>query len=211
MANVLITGGTGFMGQRLIARLLERGHTVKAIARQASLKRLPPGCAALPGDPLDATTYRHHVTNCDTWVHLVGETKPAPWKEAQFRAVDLKGVQELAKVLPGSPVKHIVYVSVAQPAPTMKAYIAIRQECERIINASGVPATFLRPWYVLGPGRRWPLMLMPFYKLAEALGSDGAKRLGLVTLEQMLDALVWSVEHPGNRILDVPAIRDRRP
>jgi len=45
----------------------------------------------------------------------------------------------------------------------MKAYIAVREECEEIIQESGLNATILRPWYVLGPGHRWPYMLLPMY------------------------------------------------
>jgi uncharacterized protein YbjT (DUF2867 family) len=53
--------------------------------------------------------------------------------------------------------QHFVYVSVAHPAPAMKAYIEVRSRCEEIIRASGLNTTILRPWYVLGPGHYWPL------------------------------------------------------
>jgi hypothetical protein len=74
-----------------------------------------------------------------------------------------------------------------------------------------MPATFVRPWYVLGPGHWWPYALMPFYWVAELLPPtrESARRLGLITISQMLTALVWAIENPsdGVRILDVPAIR----
>lgn len=107
--------------------------------------------------------------------------------------------------------KHFVYLSVAQPAPLMHAYLAARAEGETLLRASGIPCTILRPWYVLGPGHRWPLALLPFYWLAEQLPAtrETAQRLGLVSIEQMLSALVAAVENPPpeRRILDVPAIR----
>jgi hypothetical protein len=73
----------------------------------------------------------------------------------------------------------------------------------------------LRPWYVLGPGHWWPVVLLPLYALAALLPASraGAKRLGLVTLTQMVRALVAAVERPPNTgmtILDVPAIRRAR-
>jgi len=71
---------------------------------------------------------------------------------------------------------------------------------------------FFGPWYVLGPGHRWPYLLLPIDKLAERVPQtrDGAQRLGLVTLEQMLNALTFAVENPvqGTRILGVPEIRN---
>jgi uncharacterized protein YbjT (DUF2867 family) len=93
----------------------------------------------------------------------------------------------------------------------MQEYQAVRAVCEMLIADAKLNATILRPWYVLGPGHRWPHVLTPFYKLAETLPSmrDGALRLGMVTREQMTTALVWSVENPasGIRYLDVQSIR----
>ena len=69
----------------------------------------------------------------------------------------------------------------------------------------------MRPWYVVGPGPRWPLLLQPAYWLAERVPATRADalRLGLVTIAQMLEALVYTVEQPaiGERVLDVPALR----
>jgi len=93
----------------------------------------------------------------------------------------------------------------------MHAYIAARSVCEAELEASGLNATILRPWYVLGPGHRWPYALIPFYWLAERIPStrEGARRLGLVTVEQMLHALADAVENPANgvKVIEVPAIR----
>jgi len=111
----------------------------------------------------------------------------------------------------GAGVGHFVYVSVAHPAPMMKTYIEVRSQCEAMIGESGMRATILRPWYVLGPGHRWPYFLIPIYKLMELLPStrEGATRLGLVTLAQMVRALVEAVETPshGVRVVEVPEIR----
>jgi uncharacterized protein YbjT (DUF2867 family) len=108
-------------------------------------------------------------------------------------------------------IRHFVYLSVAHPAPMMHAYIAVRSQCEAAIESAGINATILRPWYVLGPGHRWPYLLVPIYKLAELLPPtrDGALRLGLVTLEQMTSALTVAVENPvvGRRVVTVPEIR----
>jgi uncharacterized protein YbjT (DUF2867 family) len=75
-----------------------------------------------------------------------------------------------------------------------------------------VRSTILRPWYVLGPGHRWPVLLTPLYALASMIPGlrEGARRLGLVTQEQMVRALVRAVERPapkGMTVLDVPMIR----
>jgi uncharacterized protein YbjT (DUF2867 family) len=105
-------------------------------------------------------------------------------------------------------------VSVAQPAPVMRAYVAARAQAEAALRASGLNATILRPWYVLGPGPWWPYALLPGYWLARALPPtrELAHRLGLVTVGQMVAALVQAVDNPasGVRIVDVPGIRAAR-
>jgi uncharacterized protein YbjT (DUF2867 family) len=106
----------------------------------------------------------------------------------------------------------LVYVSVAHPAPVMKAYIAVRTQVEQAIRDAGLNATILRPWYVLGPGHWWPYLVLPVYKLLELVPAtrDGAQRLGLVTLGEMVGALVRAVEEPaqGVRVVEVPEIRN---
>jgi len=87
----------------------------------------------------------------------------------------------------------------------------VREECEQIIRNSGLNATILRPWYVLGPGHRWPYVLLPMYWIMKRIPStrESALRLGPVTRSQMLNTLVAAVENPlqGIRILEVPSIR----
>lgn len=209
--RVFVTGGTGYLGQRVIPALLAQGHEVRALVRPGSERRLPAGCAAVPGNALDAASFLGEVAPADTLVHMVGVSHPAPWKEQQFREVDLASVQASVTAAQEAGIRHVVYLSVAQPAPVMRSYVAIRAECEARIRAAGLPATFVRPWYVLGPGHRWPLALVPIYALAERLPAtrDGARRLGLVKLRQMIATLVWAVEHPPEetRILGVEEIR----
>ena len=211
MPTVFVTGGTGFMGRNLCTQLLRRGYEVRALVRPGSEHKLPHGCKVIHGDALDKASYASQVPPAETFVQLVGVTHPNPAKKDEFRAVDLGSARAAIEAAREAGVAHLVYVSVAQPAPVMKFYIEVRAEVERMIRESGLNATILRPWYVLGPGRRWPVILKPIYWLMERIPAtrESARRLGLVTIEQMVAALVRSVEHPaqGVRILNVPDIR----
>jgi len=199
------------MGLKLIPRLLERGHEVRALARPGSEKKLPSGCVPVLGNALDRTSYADKIAPADTFVQLVGVAHPSPAKAAEFRRVDLVSGLGAVAATKGAGVRHFVYLSVAHPAPAMKAYIAVRAECEAAIAAAGLNATILRPWYVLGPGHWWPYLLVPMYKMAELVPQtrEGAQRLGLVTLEQMVTALLAAVENPahGVKVVSVPEIR----
>ncbi len=162
------------------------------------------------GDALDAASYADRVAPSDTLVQLVGVAHPSPAKGKEFRAIDLPSGLAAVEAAKKSRA-HLVYVSVAHPAPMMKAYIAVRSQVEQAIRDAGLNATVLRPWYVLGEGHRWPYLLIPFYKVCEwtAATREGARRLGLVTLPQMVAALVRAVENParGVRVVEVPEIR----
>ena len=209
--RVFITGGTGYLGSSLIPILLERGHRVRALVRPNSKGKVTAGCEVVSGDPLDGNSYRTLIRPADTFIHLVGVPSPSPSKGEQFRAVDLVSAREAINVAAELGMQHFIYLSVAHPAPMMKSYIAVRAECEQMIHQKRLNATILRPWYVLGPGHRWPYALLPLCKLMEwfPLTRSSAQRLGLVTLEQMVLALVAAVELPacGVRIVEVPEIR----
>jgi nucleoside-diphosphate-sugar epimerase len=211
MAKVFITGASGFMGSRLSAELLRRGHAVRGLVRKGSEGKLAAGCEAAVGDALDGSTWSEQVAGCDTMVHLVGVARPSPAKSAQFRSVDLAGARVAVAAAKAAGIAHFVYVSVAHPAPVMHEYIAARTEAEDTIRESEMNATILRPWYVLGPGRWWPVLLTPAYWLAARIPSmrDGARRLGLVRWHQMIAALAEAVERPaqGVRVMEVPEIK----
>jgi uncharacterized protein YbjT (DUF2867 family) len=190
-----------------------RGHGVRALVRPESLGRAPAGATAVVGSALDASTFAPAVTRADTIVHLVGTPHPSPSKAAEFQRVDLPSILASVEAARRAQAAHLIYVSVAHPAPVMHAYIEARSAGERAIADAGLTATILRPWYVIGPGHRWPYLLLPFYAIARKIPSkrDTAQRLGLVTLRQMVGALVRAVENPPapgtQRIIEVPAIR----
>lgn len=210
--EIFITGGTGYIGQRLIPALVARRHRVRALARAQSRSRVPHGATVVIGDALVADTFVGALRLGDTLVHLIGTPHPSPSKADQFWSVDLASIHASVEASRRTGVAHLVYVSVAQPAPVMRAYVEARAAGEAAIVESGVPATILRPWYVVGPGHRWAAALAPLYFLAELLPPtrEGARRLGLVTLVEMISALVSTVESqppPGVRIIDVQEIR----
>jgi uncharacterized protein YbjT (DUF2867 family) len=208
---VFVTGATGYMGRALIPVLLARGHRVRALARKTSVDRVPRDAEIVVGNALDPATFSNAVAPADTLVHLIGTPHPGPAKAASFLALDLPSVDAALTAARAARVGHFVYVSVAQPAPVMRAYIAVRQAGEARIRASGIPATILRPWYVLGPGHYWPYLLVPLYAMFGLLPStrEVARRLGLVSLAQMVGALVESIEGrpEGVRVVDVAGIR----
>lgn len=209
--GIFISGGTGYIGTHLVPELLKRGHKVTVLARKGSEHKVNPKAKILLGNPLEHESFKGKLKLHDTFVQLAGTSHPSPWKAKKFKSVDLQAVKSSIKAIKGSSISHYIYMSVAHPAPVMKSYLAARIEAEKLIKKRGINATFLRPLYVLGPGHYWPYLILPFYWIFERLPAtkDAANRLGLVTLNQMIKALVYAIENQGKgiKVIDVPAIR----
>jgi uncharacterized protein YbjT (DUF2867 family) len=209
--NIFIAGATGYIGLRLIPELLSRGHTVRVLVRPSSASKLSSGAEPVIGDALNAETFAHHIAPSDTFVQLVGVPHPSPSKALQFREIDLVAIRESVRAATGTSIRHFLYLSVAQPAPVMKAYVDVRAEGERLLRESGMAATFIRPWYVLGPGHWWPYAVLPLYWLWGSLPAhrDTAARLYPVKLADIIRAIVDAAEHPssGVRVIEAPEIR----
>ena len=113
-ADVLITGGTGYVGQHLIPELLARGHRVRALARQTSLGRIPTGAQAVVGNALDEESVAAALRPGDTVVHLVGTPHPSPAKGKQFEEIDLTSIRAPVNAGRRVGIGDLIYVSVAQ-------------------------------------------------------------------------------------------------
>ncbi|HEY7569390.1 MAG TPA: NAD(P)H-binding protein [Gemmatimonadaceae bacterium] len=210
---VFVTGGTGYIGSRVIAALLVRGHRVRALARPGSQRKLPAGCEVALGNALDAASFADQIEPADTFLQLVGVAHPGPSKAALFESIDFVSVRESVAAVAQAQIAHFIYLSVAHPVSVMRAYQDVRIRGEMMIRDAGLRATMLRPWYVLGPGHWWPIALLPYYGIAELVPSmrQSARRAGLVTITQMVRAIVAAVEsgppRDDARVLDVAAIR----
>jgi len=210
---VFITGGTGYIGRRLIKILLAEGVAVTALVREKSVNKLPVGCTPVIADPFDPASYAKSIPANSTFIHLLGVSHPGPKKKALFNSVDLASLKASVEAAKQAGVKHFIYISVAQyPSKIMADYQEARRQGEEAILASGIPSTFIRPWYVVGPGHYWPLLFNPIFKLLELIPPTAvqARSLALVSLKQMLLTLRSAVLNPpevSNTIIEISDIK----
>lgn len=197
------------MGRRLIPRLLERGHRVRAIApagigREASLglregdrKRARRGVARQTGAPLR---------------HLCAPGRRGPSLSLQGASVP----RGRSRVVPFRGGRRASERDLALRLRERRAAGTGDEGLRASARGRGGASAGTRlprhlPQTLLGPGHRWPYLLLPGYWLLERLPAtrETALRIGLVTLEQMMTALVQAVENPpsGVRIVDVAGIR----
>jgi len=214
---VFITGGTGYIGKRLIKILLDEGFDVTALVRPQSLQKLPVGCTPVVADAFDASSYVNAIPEGSIFIHLLGVSHPGPKKKLLFFSVDLASLKVSVAAAKQAKAKHFVYMSVAQyPTKVMGDYQEARRQGEQEIIASGIPSTFIRPWYVVGPGHYWPLLFNPVFKLLELIPSTSvqARSLALVSLKQMLLTLkkaVSSAPETGNTVIEISDIKKIKP
>lgn len=220
---VFIAGGTGYLGMPLIAALVARGHRVRTLVRESSRQRvaaaLPAGVECIVGDTLEADSFAESVRGADTFVQMAGVPHPSPAKAGEFLSFDLVSATAGLDAACRSAVAHFVYVSVSQfpgeRIPAMRAYVESRALAEARIRervAGGtLGATFVRPWYVLGPGHRWPLLLAPLMALAAWVPGWKTRigKMGLVSRDAFVSAMVHAIEHPAAtlKVIDVDGIR----
>jgi nucleoside-diphosphate-sugar epimerase len=215
MKTIFITGGTGYIGRRLISALLNRGHHVIALVRKGSEHKVPHGAKCIVGSPFAATTFLEHIPAGAVFIQLVGVAHPSPKKAHQFKDIDLRSVKVSADAAEKAKVNQFIYLSVAMtPSKLMKAYQQARKEGEKYCLSRSFNCTFIRPWYVLGPGHWWPLILLPFYGLAELIPSwrTKARGMALVRIGQVIRTLVNAVESQPLpiRIIEIQDIRHQR-
>src|SRR5437867_13322118 len=91
--NICITGGTGYMGQRLIPLLLAQEHRVRVVARESSAGHVPAGAVPVIGDALNEESVAGALQPDDTLIHLVGTPHPNPAKVTQVQPVDSASIR----------------------------------------------------------------------------------------------------------------------
>ena len=159
----------------------------------------PIGCEIVIGDALDGHSYRDKVPPASIFIHLVGVPHPSPSKKDLFRTIDLTSVQQAAIAAKSAGIDHFIYLSVAQyPTEIMKDYQLARAEGEACLLQTGLMCSFLRPWYVLGPGHWWPIVLKPFFWLGRFVPGyrEAVEKLNTVTIRQMIATLLYAIKHP---------------
>lgn len=111
--KVFVTGGSGFIGQRLVKRLVERGDTVYALARSEKsagvLSQL--GAEIVPGDITDSDSMRHGMQGCDLVFHLAAWYKigASDWTKAE--AINVGGTRKALRLAVELNIPKIIYTS----------------------------------------------------------------------------------------------------
>jgi uncharacterized protein YbjT (DUF2867 family) len=150
VSEVLVTGGTGHLGQQLVPLLLEDGHDVRVLSRRADAE--VPGVRVVRGDLTTSEGVEEAMRGAGVIVHCASGTGKA--RSLTYRSARRTDVVATARMLElakrhGTP--HIVYTSIVGVDRIPLGYYRAKLECEHVIEASELPYTILRTtqWHSL--------------------------------------------------------------
>jgi len=152
---ILVAGATGYIGSRLIPRLLDAGYPVRALARSPQkLSSRPwsghPGLEIVRGDLFDPESLVPAVDNCQAVFYLVHSMNPGI---DDFAAADRSAAENMVAAAASAGVERLVYLSgLGDERSTLSHHLRSRSEVGRILAAGPVPVTVFRAAMIIGSG-----------------------------------------------------------
>ncbi|MDD2900970.1 MAG: SDR family oxidoreductase [Syntrophales bacterium] len=198
---VLVTGATGYVGGRLVPRLLDAGYRVRTLARSTvKLQGRPwaghPRVELAAGDVLDYESLFEAAQGCRAAYYLVHSMTAT----GDFSAKDRQAATNMAQAAAAAGMERIIYLGGLGHAadPHLSEHLRSRQEVAAILQSGPVPATFLRAAMILGSGGaafeimrylvdRLPVMLTPRWVNTPVQP---------IAIRNVLNYLVGCLEHP---------------
>lgn len=205
--HVLVTGATGYVGGRLVPRLLDAGHRVRVLVRDPARLQGRPWQAHVEiaqGDLLHPETLAPALDSIDAAFYLVHSMLG----HRDFASQDISAARAFGHAARQAGVRHIVYLGgLGDPQADLSEHLRSRQETGAALHESGVSVTELRAAVIVGSGsvsfemirnrtERLPIMICPRWVFT---------RIQPIAISDVLDYLVASLETPGacGQIIDI--------
>ena len=196
--RILITGGTGLIGQAAAKALRTRGHTVRLLSRHADEEEPEAGIEYWPASVTDADALAGAAAGCDVVLHVAGIVAETP-PELTFENVNINGTRNIVREADINGVRRFVYVSSYGADRGTSEYHQSKRAAERIAGEFPRDVVITRPGNVYGPGDE---VISALVKLVRALPvvpiiDDGDQEFQPVWHEDMGEALAGIIEDPA--------------
>lgn len=216
--SVLVVGGTGFIGKRLVQKLVARGHGVRVLSRSvngAAFQFADTPVEIMGGSHGDPETAARAVAGIDTVIHLA-KAEGKRWQD--YVDNDIVPTRILGEAAKAANVRRFIYtgtidsyasdnpgkvIDCATPVDpkieTRNHYARSKAACEALLREIGLPLVIMRPAVVIGPGS--PPAHLGVGKFSSETRieywGDGRSMLPLVGIDDVAEALALGVETPG--------------
>jgi len=199
---ILVTGGTGFVGPRVVHALRERDKPVRALVRNPSGKAATTlaawGAELVQGDMTDRESLRRAVEGSEVVVHLVAIRQGSG---EQFRRVMEEGTRELVAAAKEAGIKRFVLMSAlgtSEETKDLVPYYHAKWEEEQAVSGSGLEHVIFRPSFVFAKDGG---ILPTFRRLAKVapvtpITGSGKQRIQPIWIEDVAAYFAQSVDKP---------------
>jgi uncharacterized protein YbjT (DUF2867 family) len=201
--KVLVTGGTGFVGPKVVDAIRRHGHDVRALVRKSAA---PGDVESVQGDMTDADSLRRAVDGCGAVVHLVAVRQGKP---ELFERVMTKGTRDLLAAARDAGVRRFVLMSAlgtTEETKDLVPYYGAKWKMEHAVRESGLQHVIFRPSFVFG---RDGGILPTFRRVAKApvtpIVGPGRQRIQPVWVEDVAEYFARAVDLPAaeNRLFEL--------
>ena len=206
--RVLVTGGSGVIGEGAILELLKAGHTARLLSRNAdeSVREWPGGVEPFVADVTERESLRGAADACDAVLHITGIVEEDP-PDVTFDRVNVDGTRNMLEEAERAKVGRFVYVSSLGAERGQSEYHRSKREAETLVRASSLEWVVLRPGNVFGPGDTVLSAYLKMFRTLPAVPVIGAgdQPFQPIWYKDLAKAAAASVDTPdiGRRTLEL--------
>lgn len=168
--KILVTGGTGVIGNGMIPQLLLRGHRVRLLSRHAceDAEAFAEDVEGFSGDVTDASSIKGATEGCDCVIHIAGIVEERP-PEVTYKLVNVAGTKALLNEAENEGMPYFIYVSSLGADRGSSDYHKSKLEAEELVKKYSGPWLIIRPGNIYGPGDEVISMLLKMVRALPAI------------------------------------------
>ncbi|MFL5600590.1 MAG: NAD-dependent epimerase/dehydratase family protein [Gemmatimonadaceae bacterium] len=206
--RVLVTGGTGVIGQATVPELLRQGHTVRVLSRRAeeAARQWPDGVEVWPASVAEPSTLRGCAEGCDIVLHVAGIMEESP-PLLTYESVNVAGTRAIVHEAERCRVGRLIFISSLGAEAGSSPYHRSKRRAEEIVRNFAGGWIILRPGNVYGPGDEVISLILTMVRtlpIVPVIG-NGDDRFQPIWVEDLAAAISESVRRTDlhGRVLEL--------